>query len=171
MAEGNASDAGKIAVGAGIGGLAVLLASQRAKAQPNTDNAAILAALAALVETNNAILEAIHAISIPPGGVGGVVPNTSGITSFRMVCPAAATAYQLPDCSIPDDFQLLIKGWPTNAGLIWVGGAQLECININQVWPILPNEQVGYKVSNANAIWVSAVVAGDIVVCTVEQRR
>jgi len=168
MADGKSSDAGKVAVGAGVGAIIALLATQRAKAQPGNDNTALLEALAVIAQQQADMLAAVLAISIPPGGV---VPNTSGITSFRLVCAAAATPYELPDCSIPDDFQLLIKGWPTNAGLIYVGGAQLECTNVNQVWPLLPNEQVGYKVSNANSIWVSAVVAGDIVVCTVEQRR
>jgi hypothetical protein len=167
MAE---NDAGKVALGAGLGGLAVFLAG-RGKGQPVTDEA-LMNLLAAIAQTEQDILTAVQGILVP-GALGtiGVVPNTSGVVSFRLQCPAAATAYKLPECAIPDGFELAIKGWPANAGLIYVAGAQLEAININQVWPLLPNEVIHYKVSNAKSIWVSAVTAGDIVVCTVEQRR
>jgi hypothetical protein len=179
MAENKSGDAGKVVLGAGLGAVAVLLATQRAKAQPGTDNEALLNLLAAIEETSLDILQksadilaAVQGIVIPGvSGTIGVVPNTSGIVSFRIQCVTPAFAYQLPDWKVPDDMQLLVKSWPTNVGLIWVGGANSECTDINKIWPLLPNEMVGYRVSNANSIWVSAVNALDIVVCTVEQRR
>ena len=96
-------------------------------------------------------------------------PNADGIRSFVVPCPAANTAYRLPECSVPDDMPLVIKAYPTNAGMIFVGESASAAINPNQSYPLLPNEAVAYRVKNADAIYISANTAGDSVVCTVEQ--
>lgn len=101
----------------------------------------------------------------------GVVPNANGITATRVLIAAPGIAYRFPSIMVPDDMHLVIKAWPTNAGIIYVGGAAHEAINVNQSYPLLPNDLVSYRVDNAERIWVSGDTAGDFVVCTAEQRR
>ncbi len=137
-------------------------------AKPGQIPPALMDLIMAMAQNLADIEEAIRGLSI---STQGWVPNASGIRSTRVVCPTALQGYNLPDISVPEDMQLLIKGWPANFGLIYVGESLGTAGNINQIWPLLPNENVGYRITNANLIWVSAVLANDSAVCTVEQRR
>jgi hypothetical protein len=103
MAENKSSDAGKVAIGAGLGAVAVLLATQRAKAQPGTDNEALLNLLAAIEQTNQdilqknadilaAVLQGLENIGqllgqLPGGGVG--VQKKAEVILFSRTVPAA----------------------------------------------------------------------------------
>lgn len=100
---------------------------------------------------------------------GVIIPNADAIRSFVVPCPAAQTPYRLPECSVPDDMPLVVKAYPTNVGMIFVGESASAAVNPNQSYPLLPNEAIAYRIKNANAIYISAALAGDSVVCTVEQ--
>jgi len=179
----NERDAGKAALvvgsAAAIASAIALLRERRAKAAPGEGELALddatmdlLIALAessaALETTASDVLAAIKDMSLQ---VQGYPPNADGIISGRVLIGAVGRPYGLPDVVVPDDMFIQVKGWPTNAGIIYVAGQRTSATNINQVWPLLANEAVGYRVKNANLLFVSGTVAGDWAVFTVEQRR
>ncbi|GAJ25123.1 unnamed protein product, partial [marine sediment metagenome] len=89
-----------------------------------------------------------------------------------VLCPAVATAYQVPDMEIPDGMSLAIKSSPVNAlgSLIFVARTPAECTNPNSAWPLIQNESITYQVKNAGAFFVSTNIAGSITIFTAEQR-
>lgn len=103
--------------------------------------------------------------------VQGWPPHARTIQSVRVVCVAAATPYHLPDFAIPDGMSLCIKSWPFNGNLIYIGEDQGAATNINRIHALAASEQVFYYIENANAIWISAVAAGDSVTITSEKRE
>lgn len=116
------------------------------------------------------LLEAVRDIRLGGITVLPAVPNTAGIRSFRVVCAVANRGYQLLDSPIPDDMELIVKAWHLNGGLIYVGRNRADAENPNTAYPLLANESIGYRVKNADSIWISATVAGEFVSCTSEQR-
>jgi hypothetical protein len=100
-----------------------------------------------------------------------VVPNANGIRSGRLLIVAANQPYQFPDITVPDDMYFVIKAGPLNAGIINVGGSGPDVRGPEGVWPLLPQENVGYRVKNAQSIYCSGTVAGDFAYYTVEQRK
>ena len=112
---------------------------------------------------------------------GGNVPgqgwpaNRSGIRCATMPLAAATTGYQLPVQPVPSGFTVLVKGYPTNAGLVFVGEDLSYVTNIpaggagGSVWPLLPNEGIGFQVDDVSRIWVAAATAGDMVSWAVER--
>ena len=181
------------AAGLVLGGTATVLAAialartQVAKATPGDSqivNEAITELLIAMASTNVDILNAIQSIFIPSPSDGdgevtffqnirvqGFPDNTQTMIATRVVIEALNTAIELPDIPVPNGFELQIKGWPTNGGLILVSNSRPGATNLNQSWPLLANEAIGYAIQNADELWVSGTAVGDIVVLTVEQRR
>lgn len=163
-----------ISVTAAIAAAVALLKSREAKAAPPNGQGPIDYTVA----LDNASLELLIAIAQSSEDIREVVargvavaPNTEGLISGRVAIAAVNAPYALPDIVVPDDMFIQIKGWPTNAGIIYVAGMRSSATNINQVWPLLANEAIGYRVKNAKAIHISGTVAGDWAVYTVEQRR
>ncbi|KKM60864.1 hypothetical protein LCGC14_1537530 [marine sediment metagenome] len=101
----------------------------------------------------------------------GWVPNADEIVSGRMDVEALNTARQLPHLVVPDDMEIQLKGWPANGGVIYVASSDPEAKNINSVWPLLPNEAIGYRIKNLNEIYFSGTAVGDWVCWTVENRK
>lgn len=101
--------------------------------------------------------------------VQGWPPNAVGITSLRV--PIAITGTQLTYIAVPSGMSLVIKAWALNPGWLQVGASLAECTNINQSFPLLPSEVVGYQVQNADQIYIAATVAGCFACLTVEQRK
>ena len=119
------------------------------------------------VDTNTlAIITAIKALVLE--GLGWP-PNANSITSLRVAI--AVTGTQLPYIAVPSGMSLVIKAWALNPGWLQVGASQAECTSINQSFPLLPNEVVGYQVENADQIYVAATIAGCFASLTVEQRK
>jgi len=180
MGEKNAGKAGVVLGGAALVTAAIALAKQRVALAAEgviTLDEATMNLLIAMAQTSADLEQLVERIigSLEGGEVAltvqGYPPNTETITATRVLIAAVNTAYQLPDIVVPDDMNLQLKGWPTNAGIIYVGYSRATCININQVWPLLANEAIGYRVKNANAIFISGTVPGDWLAITVEQRR
>lgn len=187
------------AAGAGLvlGGTATVLAAialvkqNMAKAAPGDTqavNEAILELMIAMAGTNAEILTALQRITGGgeggPGGPGGSVgdlfanirvqgfpDNTKSIIATRVPIAALLRAIQLPDIAIPNGHVLQIKGWPTNGGIIYVSDSRAGAINVNQAWPLLANEAIGYAVQNAEDLYISGTAIGDFAAITVEQRR
>lgn len=103
--------------------------------------------------------------------VQGWPENCNAIQTVRIICTVANQAYQLPDMDIPDGFQLLVKAWPLNAGLIYVGEDQSAATNPNRIFALNRSETVGIAIVSGNVAWVSATVAGDSVCLICEKRK
>ncbi|MCK5235930.1 MAG: hypothetical protein KAR06_03005 [Deltaproteobacteria bacterium] len=183
MAEKNAGKAGVvIGTAAAIAAAVALLQKRTAQGAPGNggngvvglDEATMQLLLAIAQSADNAgqdlsaLLQAIDRLALR---TQGWVPNADEIVAGRMNVQALNTARQLPHLEIPDDMEIQLKGWPTNAGLIYVASTDPAARNINSVWPLLPNEAIGYRIKNLNSIYFSGNAVGDWVVWTVEYRR
>jgi hypothetical protein len=103
--------------------------------------------------------------------VQGFPANAQGIRSFSKLCAIANQAYQGDDMMAPEGMSLVIKSYPINAvgSLVRVASSLSDATNPNSSWPLIPNEAVAYQVQNANQMYVSATVAGSLVVFSVER--
>lgn len=185
-----ADDRAKTGLAAGAGGLigaaAAILATRKAGAAPpvgevSLDEAAMLL-LRAIAQSGEAIdsntFEALarlagvsDAIDRLAAALGiSVLQNPQEITAFLILIPAANIPVQLPDRVIPYGVELVIKAIPTNGGIIYVGNSRAEAMNVNSSYWLIANEAIEYKIRNAQQLWVNTNVAGEGVICTVEQR-
>ena len=114
------------------------------------------------------LLEAVRNLTLD---TRGWVPNADGISCGREQVQALNSSRQLPHLVVPDDMEIQLKGWPANGGVIYVASSDPEAKNINSVWPLLPNEAIGYRIKNLNEIYFSGTAVLDWVCWTVEARR
>ncbi len=117
-----------------------------------------------------AIAQGIENLNLEGGFVQGWPPNTDNIEIARIDIAALNTAYRLPAIEVPDGFTLLVKAWPTNAGIIYVARSDPDARNVNQVWPLLPNDFFGVAIKNAHLLYISGTAVGDFATVLVEQR-
>lgn len=106
-------------------------------------------------------------------GIGnGYPPNAKYPLSSRIDLGAALNAVQFQDMEIPDNFFFVVKAYPTNpaGSLVYVARSKTEAQDQYTAYPLMPNETIGYKISNPANIWVSGSIANLSVVWTVEQR-
>jgi len=131
----------------------------------------LLMAMAATSEdTKEAVQEILAKVEMGDGGVGqGWPANANTITALRVLIDVNGT--QLPSVFIPSGMSLAIKAWALNPGWLQVGATVAECFNVNQSFPLLPNEVVTYQVENADQIYIAATAAGCFACLTVEQKR
>ena len=132
----------------------LLTAIAQASAQTLSDLEAIVAAL-----TNNSIT------------VQGYAKNAPSITAGNL--PVGATAINLPNILVPDDFCIVVRSHPlnTSGSFLYVAESKGNAQNPGTSWPLSPNEWVAYKVQNASVIWVSATANAQTVCWTVEQKQ
>lgn len=181
MAENKAGKAGVVLASAAAVMAAIALAKERvALAAPNgtiTLDNATMQLLIAMAQTGADTTQLVQQILSSIEGqainltVQGYPDNTELIIAHRVQIAALARPYQLPWVVVPDGMALQIKGWPTNGGIIYVGSSRATCVNLNQAWPLLANEAVGYFIKNADKLFISGTAIGDWAVITVEQRR
>lgn len=118
----------------------------------------------------SAITEKLESLSLGQG----YPPNTEQITAQRLDLTVPNVALQLGDLTIPDDFILVIKSWPTNpappGGLLYVSNSKANAENPGNAYPLVTNEWRGFRVQNANVLWVSCTIAPALVSISVEQR-
>lgn len=189
MTEKNASKAGIVLGSAGLVAAAVVLLQKRAALASPGDAISLdketTQLLIAMAQTSAEIATWLEQIGGQPGQPGqlnlqviGYPLNTKTIIAIRVQIAVLNRHYKLPDITVPDGFMLQLKGWPTNGGTVYVGYAEGMVTNINSVWPLLPNEAIGYGVQNAKELYVSGIappggagVVGDWVAITVEQGR
>ena len=172
----------KVAVGmstVAIIGLALAASKKPAAAAPGgqlTLPPEFVQLIAAILATSDSIddnlLTAIDEIAKIAINVQGFPPNALGIRTFAKLCAVANQAYQGDDMAIPEGMDLIIKSYPTNpvGSLVRVASSQSDATNINSSWPLVPNEGVAYQVKNANEIYVSASVAGCLVIFSAERK-
>jgi hypothetical protein len=131
----------------------------------------LIVALAASSEEIKAGIQTIIQQLASGGGGGGAgwPANTDSLTALRVAVAVAGT--QMPFIAVPSGLALVVKAWTLNPGWLQVGASQAECTQLNQSFPLLPNEVVTYQVQNANQIYIAGTVAGCFACLTVEQRR
>ena len=131
----------------------------------------LLIAMAATAEdTKTAVQTILENLETGEGGAGqGWPANANTVTSLRVQIDVTGT--QMPSIFIPSGMALVIKAWALNPGWLQVGASMGECVNVNQSFPLLPNEVLTYQVENADQIYIAATAAGCFACLTVEQRR
>jgi len=126
-----------------------------------------------IIEKLGDILDAIYDIEPGAPNSGGYPDNADGITATFVACPfAQPQSVRLPSIVIPKGMQLdILARNPVgvNVGIIWVSGTEVGARGNTQARPLIPGATLGYKVKNANSIWIGSTVAGEGVYVTVEQ--
>jgi hypothetical protein len=173
MAQDNSAKvaAGASTIAAIAAGLAYLNSKKVAAGEfviPDEVVQLIVALAASSEEIRLGVQTLIEKLGIGGGGQGWPA-NTDAITSLRVAVDLTGT--QLPFIAIPSGMTLAIKAWTLNPGWLQVGATRAECTNVNQSFPLLPNEVVTYQVENADKIYIGATAAGCFACLTVEQRR
>ena len=95
------------------------------------------------------------------------VTNRTDIAVFRKTVTTAGTPVQLEALNIPDGFMLVIKALASNTGNILVGRNEADVTGHG--FELDASESIGYKITNANVIWIDATISGETVCCSVEQ--
>jgi hypothetical protein len=136
----------------------------------------LLIAWAATTDDIKALVTDILNATSGGGGGAGWPPNADSITSLR-VAITPATGVQLPSIVIPSGMAVVIKAYALNPAWLWVGASEAECGQVNQAFPLLPNETVSYQIEDANQVYIAAMTPGGVATAgcfacvTVEQRR
>ena len=131
---------------------------------------ALIAAIAASADsTDTSTIQILQEITKLAINVQGWPSSTDSITALRVA--VLPTGTRMPQIVVPSGMALFIKAWGLNPGWLQVGASLSECVNINQSFPLLPNETVWYFVGNAEDIYIAGTVAGCFACLTVEQRR
>jgi hypothetical protein len=168
---------GKAALVVGTGAI-TLAAAALTKSITTAANSGIDSETIALIQKlNEQVAELNQSIQSLSSGendnlyIQGYPPNVNDIQICRIVIAAINTSYQLPDIDVPDNFQLVIKAWPTNAGTIYVGKSDTEARDLNQVYPLVGNDSIAEAVTNANLFYVSGTNVNDCISVFVGHRK
>ena len=111
----------------------------------------------------------IDKMSEPNNVYQGFPNNVAKIRTVRVTCTLAGRAYQLPDFPVVNGMQLIIKAWPLNANLIYVGEDLIASTNVDRIYPLAASESVSYQVNNADTIYISSLIPGESVSLTTEK--
>ena len=180
MAEERNKGAGAALAGVGVGAIGAWLLSGKVSAAPPGVDPKFWEALLALIATVDSETQALKELITLLQGQGqepgqltfqGYPPNVDDVEITRITINALVTAYQLPDIAVPDGFTIVIKAWPTNAGLIYVARSAPDARNVAQVFPLLPNDFVGEAVTNADVFYISGTAVGDFASVLVGHRK
>lgn len=130
----------------------------------------VIELLLAIAASSDEIRKTVHDILATLGQGGqGWPSNANAVTAVRVLVAIAGT--QMPFIAIPSGMTLVIKAYALNPGWLQVGATQGESTQVNQSFPLLPNEVVTYQIENADQLWIAGSVAGCYACLTVEQRR
>ena len=106
------------------------------------------------------------------GGSGGVgYPNNTQTGQIVVITTGAITGFtQGPSMVVPNGFKLVIKSHPSNppGSLVYVAFSGPGALNQNAQYPLVPNETVGYGVTNGSAVWVAGSQPGLLVIFSSE---
>jgi hypothetical protein len=177
MAEDNrtAKAAVTISAGAAITAALALLTGKSKAAQNGTIPDELLQLVISIAQSADNIDTDMDTLISKLGDAGisvqGYPKNCNGIQSVRVFCTVVGQVYQLPSMDIPDGFPLMLKAWPLNTGLIYIGEDQSAANNPNRVTALNRSETTSIYVTNAKYIWVSGTFAGDSVSLLAEKRK
>jgi len=127
----------------------------------------ILQGIVDLNEKADTLTEAINNLSAAFGV--GTLANPKGGVAAHIMNQTVGTAIQLPDYPVPWDKEVVIKALNGNAQPCRVGFGKMEAQDIAMAWPLLRNEAKGWKVDNANRLWVCFIGPTDGVAWSVER--
>jgi len=128
----------------------------------------ILQGIVDLNQKGEDIKTALNNLSASLGGMP-LLDNPKGGVADHVMCETVGQAVQLPDYKVPFDKLMGVKALNTNAQPCRVGFTKLQAENPDQGWPLIANEGRGWKVDNANRLWVCFLAATDGVAWSVEQ--
>ncbi len=179
MSENRSKMAAGVSTAAAIAAAVALINSRKVGATPRPGDftlpdefVQLMVAIAATADSiANNLVRVIDGLAKLAINVQGFPANARGVRTFTVNCAIANRAYQGSDLAVPEGMSLIIKSYPTNPvlSLVRVASSLSDASNINSSWPLMPNEGIGYQVQNADEIYVSATVAGALVVFTVEK--
>lgn len=168
--------AGGLVLGAGAAVLALMASGKLKAAEGHTPEDIVReveqsAGGEGLAESMRALQQSLNTLStiISQGQGLPLSGNTPYVASFRVLCDVANRAYRLPGRKVPWGKALVVKALPTNGGMIYVAASAADAVNINSSYSLLANEAVEYEIASSDILFISATVAGEGVVCTVEQ--
>jgi hypothetical protein len=118
----------------------------------------------------DALSEAINNLTVSLGGDISL-KNPEGGVAAQVFNQTAGVAIQLPDYPVPWDKEVVIKALNGNAQPCRVGFSKIEAQDVTLAWPLLRNEAKGWKVDNANRLWVCFIGPTDGVAWSVEKGR
>jgi hypothetical protein len=130
----------------------------------------ILQGIVDLNTKSEEIIEAINNLTISLGG-SVALTNPGGGVAAQIFNQTAGVAIQLPDYPVPFDKEVVIKALNGNAQPARVGFTKIEAQDLTLAWPLLRNESKGWKVDNANRLWVCFIGPTDGVAWSVEKGR
>lgn len=132
----------------------------------------VLQALAAIAQTDLAILEQLQALSA--GGalaIQGYPKNADTFDVEHVPCLVAGKAYPVPTMNVRDGFRIWFDAPTSNKKTVYVGPTQGESTNPQLSRPLVPGQGFGLYLKTSVGLYVSADSAGDEVVVTVEQDK
>jgi len=95
------------------------------------------------------------------------VESKSKFSVNEATVAAAGTAVQLPDISVGEACELIVKAKRTNSGIIKVGESEVQAQAGK--FTLEPGEAVKLRISNAGKVYIDAEISGDKVEIIVEQ--
>lgn len=96
--------------------------------------------------------------------------NTDSVSIEGITCDVANEGYPVPAIIVPDGMTLVIKAHPENVLLSLIYVSNSKSTSQPHLWPLMPNESMGWRVKSGSALWVSTNVPGSIAVISVERR-
>ena len=89
--------------------------------------------------------------------VSNVTANWPGLLTGQKTVTAKGTPVQLPNVSIEEGMNLVIKAKNSNTGIVYVGYSSATALNTNSnYFSLYPGESVGLNIINANLVWIDA---------------
>ena len=158
--------AGGVALGAGAA-LVALLMSGKLKAAEGAQQE-VQEVIQQSLDTGG-LVGSIQALQAAINSLAAVTRNLPKVIGFTVLCGAANTAVRLPNRAVPHGKALVVKALPTNGGIIRIASSGPDAINPGSSYTLIANEAIEYEVTNAEVLYISATVAGEGVVCTMEQ--
>lgn len=88
--------------------------------------------------------------------------NTTTFEVRRITVAVSGTPVQGDTRPIPDGVAVVVRAAPTNTGVMTVGDSSANALNTAARSTRLQNgDSVSFQVTNLNAIWADATVAGE----------
>ena len=97
-------------------------------------------------------------------------PNPLSFITYRVKQPTPGTPVQGPNMKIPNGYDVVVRAFHTNLGIIYIGNSQANAVKSNQnTFPLYADQDIKLSLQNANAIWFDADNAGEGIAIISEQ--
>jgi len=99
---------------------------------------------------------------------GGAVPNRAAFTTDQLLVAVPGTAQALQAQAVPDGFDIFVEALDGNTGKVYIGGTKADAENHAKADVLSAGAFRTLALTNTDAIWVDADVAGEGVQWAVE---